>query len=204
MQSLKAKFDELCLRLEQGPRLESMGSDPIFYLVFPVSEIIKVKQETPAWVAKLKNQGWNVVTLSMAETLNSILRRHKFRKMWLVGEKDILAEAERSASGIDFREINKTIAKAITPNGPNDTTDLVEAVKLKIHEATREPRGLLVLTDLEALHPYMRINTIEAGLQGLVRCPIVVLYPGKRDGKTSLRFLEFYPADPNYRSDHIG
>jgi hypothetical protein len=38
----------------------------------------------------------------------------------------------------------------------------------------------------------------------MIRCPIIVLYPGRREGKTSLRFLEFYPADPNYRSEHIG
>jgi hypothetical protein len=33
---------------------------------------------------------------------------------------------------------------------------------------------------------------------------VLVLYPGKREGKTSLRFLGFYPPDPNYRSEHIG
>ena len=60
------------------------------------------------------------------------------------------------------------------------------------------------VADLEALHPYLRINSIESKLQGAIRCPVVVLYPGKREGKTSLRFLEFYPADPNYRSEHIG
>ena len=30
MHSLKDKFDEVCLRLGQGRRLESMGSDPIY------------------------------------------------------------------------------------------------------------------------------------------------------------------------------
>jgi hypothetical protein len=77
-------------------------------------------------------------------------------------------------------------------------------IKAKIEEAAAHPDGLLLLTDLEALHPYLRINSIEAQLQGAIRCPVVVLYPGKREGKTSLRFLEFYPADPNYRSEHIG
>ena len=62
---------------------------------------------------------------------------------------------------------------------------------------------MLLLTDLEALHPYLRINTIEAQIMDQIHCPVVVLYPGKREGKTSLRFLEFYPADPNYRSEHI-
>jgi hypothetical protein len=199
MHSLKDKFDEVCLRLGQGRRLESTGSDPIFYLVFPVSEILAAKRQTRAWVAKLENQGWSVVTFSMAQAVNEILRSHPLRKQWLAGEKMLLAQSEKSGTPLQFGDINKTLSKALT-EGP----ELVGRIKVKIEEASNRPGGLLLLTDLEALHPYLRINTIEAQLQGAIRCPVVVLYPGKREGKTSLRFLEFYPADPNYRSEHIG
>jgi hypothetical protein len=199
MPSLKDKFDEICLRLEQGRRLESTGSDPIFYLVFPVSEILAVKRQTRAWVAKLKNQGWHVVPFSMSKAVNAILRNHKLRKQWLLGEKSLLDSATRKGSSIEFGEINKTLAKALT-----EGTELVDLIKSKIEEASSHAGGLLLITDLEALHPYLRINSIEAQLQGVIRCPVIVLYPGKREGKTSLRFLEFYPADPNYRSEHIG
>lgn len=199
MHSLRDKFDEVCLRLSQGRRLESTGSDPVFYLVFPLSELLAVKRQTKAWVAKLENQGWSVVTFSLAEAVNQLLREHKLRKQWLLGEKLLLAQAEKSGAPLQFAEINKTLAKALT-EGP----ELLERLKAKIEEASAKPSGLLLLTDLEALHPYLRINSIEAQLQGAIRCPVVVLYPGKREGKTSLRFLEFYPADPNYRSEHIG
>ena len=197
--SLKDKFDEVCLRLTQGRRLESIGSEPIFYLVFPVREILTVKRQTRAWVAKLQNKDWHVVTFSMAKAVNAILRGHKLRKQWLIGEKALLGQSERKGAAIEFGEINKTLAKALT-----EGMDLIDMIKAKAEEASSHPNGMLLLTDLEALHPYLRINSIEAQLQGEIRCPVVVLYPGKRDGKTSLRFLEFYPADPNYRSEHIG
>lgn len=199
LHSLKDKFGELCLRLTQGRRLESTGSEPIFYLVFPVKEIIAVKRQTPAWIAKLKNQGYHVVSVSMAKAVNSILRGHKLRKQWLMGEKTILDQVEKNGAVIQFADINMTLKKALI-----EGTDLIDLIKSKIEEASSYPDGLILLTDLEALHPYLRINSIELQLQGLVRCPVVVLYPGKREGKTSLRFLEFYPADPNYRSEHIG
>lgn len=199
MQSLKDKFAEICLRLGQGRRLESTGSDPIYYLVFPVGEILAVKRQTRAWIATLANQGWTAVTVSMAEAVNSILRAHPLRKQWLLGEKMLLKQAETKNTPINFGEINKTLAKALT-----EGSHLTDLLKAKIDEAASTPGGLLLLTDLEALHPYLRINSIEAQLQGMIRCPIIVLYPGKREGKTSLRFLEFYPADPNYRSEHIG
>lgn len=199
MLSLKDKFAEICLRLGQGRRLESTGSDPIYYLVFPVEEILAVKRQTRAWIATLANQGWTAIPLSMAEAINGILRTHLLRKQWLLGEKMLLQQAEKKNAPLDFGTINKTLAKALT-----EGTRLTDLLKAKIDEAASTPGGLLLLTDLEALHPYLRINSIEAQLQGMIRCPIIVLYPGRREGKTSLRFLEFYPADPNYRSEHIG
>ena len=65
-------------------------------------------------------------------------------------------------------------------------------------------QSLLLVTDLEALHPFMRIGTIEAQLQGKFDVTIVFLYPGVRTGVTKLKFLGFYPEDGNYRSVHVG
>ena len=199
MRSLKDKFDDLILRLGQGRRMESTGSDPIYYLVFSVSSIIEVKRQTKAWTARLENASWQVVTFSMTEAVNGILREHKLRKTWLLGEKMLLAQAARNDAPLDCSEINKTIAKALT-EGP----ELLNLLRAKIAEASALEGGLLLITDLEAIHPYLRINSLEAQLHGSVSCPVVVLYPGRREGRTSLRFLEFYPADPNYRSEHIG
>lgn len=198
MQSLKDKFDEVCLRVRNGRRLESTGSTPIYYLVFPPKQILEVKQQTKTWIAKLENNDWNVVVLSFAEAVNSILRGHKFRKTWLQGEKALLNRASEAIPQSAVAEITTTLRKALT-EGP----ELLSMVREKLDEAASKPNGLLLLTDLEALHPYLRINTIEAQIMDQIRCPVVVLYPGKREGKTSLRFLEFYPADPNYRSEHI-
>ena len=198
MQSLKDKFDEVCLRVRNGRRLESTGSTPIYYLVFPPRQILEVKQETKTWIAKLENNDWSVVVLSFAEAVNSILREHKFRKMWLQGEKAVLAKAAEAIPQSAISDITTTLQKSLT-EGP----ELLAMVREKLDEAANRPNGMLLLTDLEALHPYLRINTIEAQIMDQIRCPVIVLYPGKREGKTSLRFLEFYPADPNYRSEHI-
>ena len=98
-----------------------------------------------------------------------------------------------------MNQINTTLAKALT-EGP----ELLTLIRQKMAEASSYSNGLLLITDLEAIHPYLRINSIEAKIQDEVRSPVIVLYPGKREGKTSLKFLEFYPADPNYRSEHVG
>ena len=76
---------------------------------------------------------------------------------------------------------------------------LRESVKVE-----QDKDALILVTDLEALHPYIRIGAIEAGLQGKFNVPTVFLYPGIRTGKTRLKFLGFYPEDGNYRSLHVG
>jgi hypothetical protein len=199
VQSLKDKFEELRHRLGHGRNIDSTGTEPIFYLVFPVAEILDVKRQTKAWIAKLANDGWNVVTLSMAKAVESVLRENKLRGLWLKSERQLLDQSLRDRVPLDFREINKTLSAALT-----EGEELQNLIESKLEEAESRANGLLLVTDLEALHPYLRINTIESKLQGRVRRPVVVLYPGKREGKTSLRFLGFYLADPNYRSEHIG
>ena len=203
MLSLKDKFEELRLRLRSERRLEITGSEPIFYLVFPVSEILDVKRQTRAWIAKLEHDDWDVVTLSLADTVASIFENHRLRKIWLQSEKQLIAEADGKGIPLDYREINKTLASALSANSQL-APELASAIDAKLGAVDAKPNGLLMITDLEALHPYLRINTIEAHMRGRVHRPVIVFYPGKREGKTSLRFLEFYPADPNYRSEHIG
>jgi hypothetical protein len=199
VQSLKDKFDELRHRLGRGRAMDSTGTEPIFYLVFPVADLLEVKRQTKAWMAKLANDGWSVVALSMAEAVESVLRKNKMRNLWLKSEGEILSQIEEQRGVVDFREINKTLSAALV-----EGQELQDFIESRLESAESLTNGLLLMTDLEALHPYLRINTIESRLQGRIRCPVVVLYPGKREGKTSLRFLEFYPPDPNYRSEHIG
>ena len=67
-----------------------------------------------------------------------------------------------------------------------------------------QQNALLLVTDLEALHPFLRIGVIESQLQGKFHVPTIFLYPGVRTGKTRLKFLGFYPEDGNYRSVHVG
>jgi hypothetical protein len=42
----------------------------------------------------------------------------------------------------------------------------------------RAANALLLVTDLEALHPFLRIGAIESQLQGKFHVPTIFLYPG--------------------------
>lgn len=188
MQSLTADFNELVLRVQQGRELNHASFEPIYYLVFPPREIIEVKRQLPAWVAKLTNLNFHPVTFSIAEGIDSILRNDSRRNLWLAMDRQ---------KPLEWEKANQSLANALMPHLQQSLEDAIAA-------AAQHKNGMVLVTDLEALHPYLRIGAIEGKLQGKFAVPTIFLYPGIRAGKSSLSFLGFYPEDGNYRSVHIG
>jgi hypothetical protein len=122
--------------------------------------------------------------------LDDFFKNHPLRQFWLSGEQ---------ANPGDFESVNTTLREALL------SSNVVEKKILAILAALADkPNGLLLVTDIEALHPYLRIGAIEQRLTGKVSVPMVILYPGTRSGQSNLSFLGIYPEDGNYRSTHIG
>ncbi len=190
MSSLKADFDELRERIRHGRELGHASFEPIYYLIFDPSEIVEVKRNTPAWAAKLHNEGWDVSVFSIAEEIEKILTNDPRRPLWLMADKK---------APHDWAKTNQSLANALISNGA-----LQQRLEESLSAMDENKNGLLLVTDLEALHPYMRIGAIESNLQGKFQVPTIFFYPGTRTGKTRLKFLGFYPEDGNYRSVHVG
>ena len=189
MPSLKDDFDELLERIRQGRDLGHASYEPIYYLVFAPRLILDVKRSLPAWTAKLRNDGWDVHRFSIAETISDILANSPLRKIWLAADRK---------SPLSWDKTNKALQNALS-NGA-----LQKRLETVLEGLQRHSKVIVLVTDLEALHPYMRIGAIESQLQGKFYVPTVFFYPGERTGKTRLKFLGFYPEDGNYRSVHVG
>lgn len=190
MSSLRADFDELRERIRHGRELGHASFEPIYYLIFAPDQILEVKRQTPAWLAKLHQEGWDVHTFSIAENLWDVLQSDPFWSLCLIEDK---------AAPLDWERTNKSLADIVTAGG-----GLLQRLEEVLKPLEGQPNTLLLVTDLEALHPFLRIGAIESQLQGQFHVPTVFLYPGIRTGKTRLRFLGFYPEDGNYRSVHVG
>jgi hypothetical protein len=190
MSSLQADFNELLRRIESGREFAHASFEPIFYLVFDPRDILEVKRQTPAWQARLENEGWDVHIFSIAEHITDIFEKAPLRKIWLA--------ADRKAP-LEWNRTNGALANALTSQ-----RQLQGRLETLLSSLEGKTKAILLVTDLEALHPYLRIGAIEAQLQGKFHVPTVFLYPGTRTGKTQLRFLGFYPEDGNYRSVHVG
>ncbi len=190
MFSLKADFDELRERIRSGRELGHASFEPIYYLVFSPDQILEVKRQTPAWVSKLHQEGWDVHTFSIAEQIWTLLKEDPFWSLCVMEDK---------LAPLDWSRTNKALADILTANN-----GLLKCLEHSLQQLEGQKHALLLVTDLEALHPFMRIGAIESQLQGKFHVPTIFLYPGIRTGKTRLKFLGFYPEDGNYRSVHVG
>jgi hypothetical protein len=189
MTSLNADFEELLTRIQYGRELDHASFEPVYYLIFSPAQILEVKRELPAWTARLHNDGWDVHRFSMADEIPRILQAARLRSIWLV--------ADRKAP-LAWEKTNQSLANTLTSGA------LQKRLHAELENLRNKPRSILLITDLEAMHPYLRIGSLEGQLGGSFTVPTVIFYPGKRTGKTRLKFLGFYPEDGNYRSVHVG
>jgi hypothetical protein len=117
--------------------------------------------------------------LSLAWLLDDFFKNHPLRQFWLTGEQ--------SNAG-DIESVNTTLREALF------TGNVVEKKILEtITTLAAKAKGLLLITDIEALHPYFRIGAIEQHLTGKVNLPVVILYPGTRSGQSKFEFSRDIP-----------
>lgn len=190
MSSLKSDFDELRERIRHGRELSHASFEPIYYLVFAPSQILEAKRQTPAWESKLRQDGWEVHTFSVAEQIWDLLKGDPFWSLCVTEDK---------AAPLDWPRTNKSLADIL-----ENENGLLKRFEGALKPLEDQRNALLLVTDLEALHPFLRIGAIESQLQGKFHVPTIFLYPGVRTGTTRLKFLGFYPEDGNYRSVHVG
>lgn len=186
MYSLDHAFNELLDKIRDPDALNPARSDPVFFFAYPPERMLDLKKYLPRWTSRLREAGFAVRRVLLADLLWDVVDQSGRWAMWLELELDA-----------DPDQINEAIRDVLRQG--NALVDRVaEAV-----EST--PEGTVVLlTEAELLHPYFRTRLIESRLHDKVRTPAVIFYPGRRSGQYGLHFLNFYPVDGNYRSTLLG
>ncbi len=183
---LNNDFEQLRQRLLSPAGLNPAQSDPIFYLVFSPKDTLTVYRLLPGWIARLEADSWRVKTLPLGKLIWELVDQSGHWEEWL----EVETEADQEA-------INESIRNVLRTNNAlvNRVAEIVSA---------EEAKTIVLITEVELLHPYFRLRVIENYLNNKVRVPTIFLYPGRRAGQYGLHFLDFYPEDPGYRSTLIG
>ena len=148
--------------------------------------MLDLKKHLPRWTSKIKETGFEVRRVSLADILWDTVDKSGRWDIWLELEAD--AEAD---------QINEAVRDVLRQG--NTLVDRVAEVIESTPEGT-----VVLLTEAELLHPYFRTRTIESRLHDKVKTPTEIFYPGRRSGQYGLHFLDFYPVDGNYRSTLLG
>jgi hypothetical protein len=189
MDLLTNKFRQTLEWLSQQDADHQMGDKPVAYLTFEVEHIPEVKRLVPQWEKVAAHAGFEVEVLSVAKVLLDFFRNNPNRESWF--------EFDQVQEKWELEELFKDLGSNVKNNQVVEKAILEAQGRLK-----GRPKALLIIADLETLHPFSRFGPIEQSIYHQIELPIIVLYPGKKSG-SALKFLGFYPEDGNYRSKHF-
>ena len=187
---LDNKFKSILEYLENPGSNHHTGDKLVCYLTFDTDQTLEVKRKLSSWLSLSKGFGFSYKNLSMTAVINQFFLDNPRRSKWLIPNADDGFEAVS-----DF--FKDDLGSMVVEN------KVIENAVLQAQEGLlTEAKPLLIVTDLEAIHPFTRFGPVEQNIYSEIKIPLIILYPGTING-SSLEFLGFYPQDGNYRSKHF-
>src|SRR5271166_2626200 len=101
MPSLDETFRQLLDLIKHPEALNPAKSDPFFYFVHDPTETLLLNQKLDVWSASLKNEGWTVERISLAQLLWQIVDGSGRWEEWL----EIEREAETTEINDSIRDV---------------------------------------------------------------------------------------------------
>jgi hypothetical protein len=197
--SLSSTFAELHRDLihEGGPRISTMRNYRFCIVVYPPDKEFALRRETQKLSSNLEHSGWVVVTISLHKLLFARLRS-------LEGGLEHLIAREKSVSARDPERGLNLIEQKLTREleGPDG---IAKDVIREIDEFVRRnpdkaERTVVIIGRAGALYPFFRNSALLKHIDGHTHnVPVVLLYPGEREGDTGLKFMGQYRPDTDYR-----
>ncbi len=186
MFSLDRAFGELVEKIDKPGTLNPAKSDPIFYFVYPPDQALAVKRGLARLSARLRAAGHEAHRVSLSQLMWDVIDASGRWDAWLEVEP-----------GADREQLSEAV-RDVLRQGNALTEQVADAI------VSAPGNAVVLLTEVELMHPYFRTRAIESQLHDRVKKPTVIFYPGRRSGQYGLEFLGFYTVDGNYRSTLLG
>lgn len=185
MQLYEQKFENALAYLQSPGVLNPTGDKPICYVTYDVEDFIEVRSLIDTSLKpKAMYYGYKLHTLSMNDVIQGFIRNNEFKDLYWSGD-------------VPEKDMFESIQTEINASKYIEQRILEEQEKFK-----DEDNPLLVIKDLEVLHPFSKIGAIENSIYPKIQIPIIILYPGSAQG-TARTFLNIYTMDGNYRSKNF-
>lgn len=183
---------------EDGPRISTMRNYRFAILQYDPVDEFKLRAEVQRLSADLIASGWMVLSISLQRLLLERVRGQGAD--WV----ERVIQMERQMARIAPERGLNYLKSKLTPliEGPDGIA--ADCSRLIGVHADRHPdtldRTLVLIGRAGALYPFFRSSALLRHLDGRTRgIPVVLLYPGKKQGSKGLSFMGRLNPDSDYR-----
>jgi hypothetical protein len=183
---------------EDGPRISTMRNYRFAIVQYRPEHEYAIRTEVQRLVSELEAKGWFVLTIDLQKLLLDRIRSQP--DDW--AEKVIAMETRMAERQLD-RGLNYLKSKLLPlvegPDGlAGDCRRLIQDFVRNHPE--KADQTLVLIGRAGGLYPFFRSSALLRHLDGQTgNVPVVLLYPGTKQGPTSLSFMGLLTPDSDYR-----
>ena len=185
---LQQQLEPVLTAADSGVGLSTYTDMPFGIFLYPPEDEWELRQALRDLVVRLENAGKTVQRLSMA-----VLLEQSIEAAGLSLEE--IAEAERT---MNLEIVRDTIRDVLSGKAAG-STPLDQLVAQAVVSSKPTTSHIVFLERVGALFGLHRPSALLENLHHKVSHPVVLFYPGQRDGPAGLRFMDEAEADHNYR-----
>jgi hypothetical protein len=185
---LQQQLEPVLTAADSGAGLSTYTDMPFGIFLYPPEDEWELRAELRDLTIRLENAGKTVQRLSLAALLEQAIKAAGL-------SLEEIAEAEASLGP----ELVRDTLRDVLSGKAAGAVPLDELVAQAVDTSKPTSSHLVFLERVGALYDLHRPSALLENLRNRVLHPVVLFYPGQRDGPAGLRFMDEADADHNYR-----
>lgn len=185
---LQQQLEPVLTAADSGVGLSTYTDMPFGIFLYPPEDEWELRQALRDLVVRLENAGKTVQRLSMTQLLEQSIEAAGLS----------LEEIAQGEADLGIAMVRDTIRDVLSGKAAGSTPlDQLVAEAVDVSKPTSS--HIVFLERVGALFGLHRPSALLENLHHKVSHPVVLFYPGQRDGPAGLRFMDELDADHNYR-----
>ena len=185
---LQQQLEPVLTASDSGVGLSTYTDMPFGIFLYPPEDEWELRQSLRDLVVRLENAGKTVQRLSMALLLEQSIEAAGLS----------LEEIAQGETDLGIAMVRDTIRDVLSGKAAG-STPLDQLVAEAVETSKPTTSHIVFLERVGALFGLHRPSALLENLHHKVSHPVVLFYPGQRDGPAGLRFMDEAEADHNYR-----
>ena len=185
---LQQQLEPVLTAADSGVGLSTYTDMPFGIFLYPPEDEWELRQALRDLVVRLENAGKTLQRLSMAKLLEQSIEAAGLS----------LEEIAQGEVDLGIAMVRDTLRDVLSGKAAG-STPLDQLVAEAVDASKPTSSHIVFLERVGALFGLHRPSALLENLHHKVRHPVVLYYPGQRDGPAGLRFMDELEADHNYR-----